>query len=177
MSSQDPTVTNFGIFIAYVLPGFTAIQGWPFVSRSGADQLFTLAGHESSLVGFLNGTMEAMIAGLTISAVRWLVLDSLHHRTGIRPPQWDFELLDKSVAGFEFLIQIHYRYFKFYGNMVIALAWGYATTGITLGWRGITYWLLGALFFLGSRDALRKYYARAGQLLRSPRPSHNDLSD
>ena len=95
------------------------------------------------------------------------MLDSLHHRTGIRPPPWDFALLEKSVSGFEFLIHIHYRYYKFYGNMVIALAWGYATYGIHLGWSGIAYWLLGGLFFLALRDALHKYYSRAGQLLRA----------
>jgi hypothetical protein len=68
VSSQEPTVTNFGLLIAYVLPGFTAIQGWPFVSRAGSGQPFALAGYEPSLVGFLDSTMEAIIAGLTVSA-------------------------------------------------------------------------------------------------------------
>jgi hypothetical protein len=177
VSSQEPTITNFGLLIAYVLPGFTAIQGWPYVCRTGTEPNFALAGFEPSLVGFLNSTMEAIIVGLTVSAVRWLVLDSIHHRTGIPPPPWDFRLLDKGVAGFEFLIQIHYRYYKFYGNMVIALAWGYATNGIALGWRGIAYWLLGVLFFLGSRDSLRKYYCRAGQLLSTPKQHPNYFSN
>ena len=117
-------MTNFGLLIAYVLPGLTAIQGWPFVPRGFPGQPGPLGGTETSLVGFLDGTLEAIIAGLTVSAVRWLVLDSLHHRTGIRPPPWDFALLEKSVSGFEFLIHIHYRYYKFYGNMVIASSLG-----------------------------------------------------
>ena len=122
-------------------------------------------GAEPSLAGFLDGTVEAIIAGLTISTVRWLVLDTIHHRTGVRPPSWDFALLEKSVAAFEFLVRIHYRYYKFYGNMVVALIWSYVYQGYHLGIRGAAYWVLAGIFFLGSRDSLRKYYTRAGRLL------------
>ncbi len=110
-------------------------------------------------------TVTALAAGLTASAVRWLVVDTVHHRTGVRPTAWDFARLGENVAAFEFLIQIHYRYYKFYANMVVALVWAYATDGYALGWRSVTYWLLAALFFLGSRDALRRYYDRASRLL------------
>lgn len=80
---------------------------------------------------------------------------------------WDFSLLDKKVAALELLVQGHYRYYKFYANMVVALAWAYVTRGYASGWGGVVYWLLAALFLLGSRDTLRKYYDRAGQLLGS----------
>jgi hypothetical protein len=50
--------------------------------------------------------------------------------------------------------------------MVIALIWAYFAGGYALGWKGEWYWILAALFFLGSRDALKKYYDRTGQLLR-----------
>ena len=52
--------------------------------------------------------------------------------------------------------------------MVVALDWVYATREYARGWRGLAYWLLASLFFLASRDALRKYYQRAGQLLGPP---------
>jgi hypothetical protein len=51
--------------------------------------------------------------------------------------------------------------------MVVALAWAYFSRGYALGWRGLVYWLLAALFFLASRDALGKYYQRAGRLLQA----------
>jgi hypothetical protein len=166
VASQESSVTNFGLLIAYVLPGFTALQGVPFLSGAsipwGVDDSPTLA-------GFLASTIQAIATGLTVSAVRWLVLDTLHHRTGLKPPQWDFALLAKNVEAFELLIHIHYRYYKFYANMVVALLCAYASGGYALGWRGGVYWLLAALFFVASRDALGKYYGRGGRLLGARR--------
>jgi hypothetical protein len=177
VGSQESSITNFGLFIAYVLPGFTAIQGLPFLSNTPA-VWGTVAGEAGpTLPGFLSGTVAAVAAGLTVSTVRWLVVDTLHHRTGLRPPPWDFARLEKNVAAFELLVHIHYRYYKFYANMVVALAWAYASGGYALGLRGLAYWLLAGLFLLGSRDALRKYYERAGRLLGSPAPSAPPLAD
>jgi hypothetical protein len=118
------------------------------------------------VTAFLSGTVEAVAVGLTVSAVRWLLIDALHHRTGIRPPAWDFARLEKNVGAFEYLVQVHYRYYKFYANMVVALAWAFVAGGYAQGWRGLVYWLLAGLFLVASRDALTKYYERAGQLLR-----------
>src|SRR5262249_5744664 len=74
-----------------------------------------------ALAGFLDATVQAVAAGLTVSTLRWLFLDTLHHRTGISPPAWDFSSLRENVRAFEFLVQIHYWYYKFYGNMALAL--------------------------------------------------------
>jgi hypothetical protein len=170
MGSQEGSVGNFGLFIAYVLPGFTALQGLPFLEGRATTWGTVESGAISTLPGFLSGAVAAIAAGLTVSTVRWLLLDTFHHRTGIHPPAWDFALLDKNVTAFEFLIQIHYRYYKFYANMVVALLWDYGSGGYALGWRGLVYLLLALLFFLASRDALRKYYDRAGRLLASQTP-------
>jgi hypothetical protein len=163
VSSRELSITNFGLFIAYVLPGFTAMHGTPFLPGPGA--AWGTAGPDPTITEFLSGTVEAVAAGLTVSTVRWLVVDTLHHRTGLKPPEWDFAALGSGVTAFEFLIQIHYQYYKFYANMVIALVWAYLAAGYALGWRGLAYWLLAALFFLASRDSLRKYYERTGRLL------------
>jgi hypothetical protein len=165
VGSQEGFGTNFGLLIAYVLPGFTAIQGLPFLGGDSAP--WGVMGGEASptIPGFLSGTVAAIAAGLTVSTVRWLLIDTLHHRTGLRPPAWDFALLDKNVAALEFLIQHHYRYYKFYGNESVALVWAYITGGYALGWRGLVYWLLAVLFLLASRDALRRYYERGGRVL------------
>jgi hypothetical protein len=163
MGSHDG-LSHFGLLIAYVLPGFTALQGLPFLSGA-APVTGAPEGASPTLPGFLSGTLAAVAAGLTVSTVRWLVLDTIHHRTGLRPPPWDFALLEKNVAAFEFLVQIHYRYYKFYANMVVALLWAYASRGYAQGWRSLAYLFLTALFLLGSRDSLRKYYDRTGRLL------------
>src|SRR6516164_6177772 len=99
MSSQEASQSNFGLLIAYVIPGFTALRGLPLVPALVPGLVDN--GSDITLAGFLYGTVEAITAGLTVSAVRWLVIDTIHHRTGMRPPQWNFAELGKSVAAFE----------------------------------------------------------------------------
>jgi hypothetical protein len=166
VASQEGSLSNFGLLIAYVLPGFTALQRLPFLSHAAASWGTGGLDQSPSVTSFLSGTVEALAVGLTVSTVRWLLIDALHHRTGIRPPAWDFARLEKNVGAFEYLVQVHYRYYKFYANMVVALAWAFAAGGYAQGSRGLVYWLLAGLFLIASRDALRKYYERAGQLLR-----------
>jgi hypothetical protein len=169
MASQSISDSNFGIFIAYVLPGYTALKGLPFLG-SPVTWNSAISGTEATIAGFLSGSVEAIFAGLSVSLLRWLVLDSLHHRTGLPPPRWDFAALERTAPAFEFLVQSHYRYYKFYANMVVALFWAFATIRPMTGWNAVGYFLLTALFFYGSRDALKKYYDRAGRLLGDPVP-------
>lgn len=169
VASEESTLTNFGLVIAYVLPGFTALQGFPLIAP-GQSAWGTGGDPNPPLTAFLSGTVMALAAGLTVSAVRWLVIDTLHHHTGLRLPPRDFSRLDKNIAAYEYFGLIHYRYYKFYANMVVALVWAYATRDFALGWRGLLYAPLVALFFFASRDALGKYYDRTARLLRQPGP-------
>jgi hypothetical protein len=157
---------NFGLLIVYVIPGFTALQGLPSPSSLPAAKTLISSGGESSLAGFLYVTIEAVTAGLIVSAARWLFLDSLHHRTGVRRPTLDFGSLDRNVAAFELLVTGHYWFYQWYANMLVALVWAYATLADVRPGRGWAYGLLIALFFVASRDALKKYYERVGDLLR-----------
>lgn len=165
VATEESSLTNFGILIAYVLPGFTALQGFPLIAPTPSPWGAVASDPNPSLTTFLSGTVMALAAGLTVSAVRWLVIDSLHHGTGLGRPAYDFARLEKNVSAFEYVVQNHYRYYKFYANMVVALVWAYATRDYALGWRGLLYFPLAALFFAASRDTLRKCYERTWQLL------------
>jgi hypothetical protein len=171
--SDRPTINDFGLLIAYVLPGFTALWGTQFVTAASLG----LPWQTSATVGdFLFSTVAAVIAGLTVSTLRWVVIDTIHHRTGVRPPDWDFSRLRDRTDALGMLLDGHYRYFQFYANMVVALTWALlARHAVMASWwaiDGMDVALLGgvALFFLGSRDTLQKYYARAGDLLGAARP-------
>ncbi len=164
MASEESSLNNFGLVIAYVLPGFTALQGFPLLSPTGVTW-GTGSDPNPPLTAFLSGTVMALAAGLTVSAVRWLLIDRLHHWTGLKLPPRDFARLDRSVAALEYLDLVHYRYYKFYANMVVALVWVYATRDYALGRQAWPYLPLVILFFLASRDALAKFYARSGELL------------
>jgi hypothetical protein len=167
VAAEENSLTNFGLLIAYVLPGFTALEGFPLISP-GRTAWGTTGDPNPTLTAFLSGTVMALAAGLTVSTVRWLVVDTFHHWTGLERPARDFARLETNVAAFDYLVLAHYRYYKFYANMVVALVWAYATGGYALGWRGILYWPLAMLFFFASRDTLRKYYSRTARLLGPP---------
>lgn len=169
MATEHGSTASFSIVMAYALPGFTALKGLPFLDPNRITWGTADSSLQPTLSSFLSGTTEAVAVGLIVSTVRWLLVDTLHHRTGLRPPAWDFAFLEKNVAAFEFLIDIHYRYYKFYANMVVALCWTYLSGGYRLGWRGVSYGLLATLFLFASRDALGKYYRRSGRLLGDKR--------
>lgn len=178
VATEETSLTNFGLVIAYVLPGFTALEGFPLVTlnRPGWG---TTGDPNPTLTAFLSGTVMALAAGLTVSAVRWLVIDTIHRWTGLRRPARDFMRLERSVAAAEYLDLVHYRYYKFYANMVVALVYAYATRDYALGPRGLLDWPLVVLFFVASRDTLAKFYQRSGMLLAAPvaAPPAPELAD
>ena len=98
---------NFGIVIAYVVPGFVALWGISHLSPT-VDSWITTSQHGApTIAGFLYVTLASLTAGLTVSAVRWAIVDSLHHATGLKPPSWEFANLDDRLQGFLALVENH----------------------------------------------------------------------
>lgn len=168
---------NFGLIIAYLLPGFVALWGVSYFSPTVASWIMASQQGSPSVAGFMYVTLASLAAGVTVSAVRWAVIDHLHHATGIVPPVWKFVNLEDKLQGYLTLIENHYRYYQFYANMFVAAAFAYAarvacecatlpshlaaTCGVVV---------LEIIFFAGSRDTLAKYYTRTQQLLNSHHP-------
>ena len=169
---------TLGPLIAYVLPGFTTLWGLSYVSETIRSWLGTSSTATPTVGGFLYVTLGSVAAGLTVSTVRWLVIDTVHHWTGIPRPRWDFSRLQQNVEAFEVLVDIHYRYHQFNAGMFIAILVAYVARRVWLGfwsspigWLDLGFFLLEALFFLGSRDTYRKYVLRGEMLLgRSTHP-------
>ena len=168
------TENNFGLLIAVVLPGFTVLLGiaehsetvraWLGAARSGA----------ATIGGFLYVTIGSVMAGMTVSTLRWLILDSIHHATGVPRPDWDFSRLQANVAAFDRLVEIHYKYYQFYGGMVFAIPFWYLAMWMRqdswlppFGWGSLGVLAIEMLFFVGSRDTARKYYSRVAGILAS----------
>jgi hypothetical protein len=168
---RDDSIANFGLLIAYLLPGFTVLLSATYLSDAPQSWLFGTADVSPTIGGFLYGTVASVLAGMTVSTVRWMVIDSLHHATGLRPPPWNFSRLQERVTAFELLVQVHYRYYQFYANMVVALVFALLVKQMAfapafyLEVSDLGLIALIILFFAGSRDTLRKYYGRVGQLL------------
>lgn len=171
---RDLSLTNFGLIIAYLLPGFTALWGVSYFSETVRLWIHGSPADSPTVGGFLYVTMASIAAGLTASTIRWAIIDSIHHRTGIHPPQWDFSLLQRNVDAFGVLVEIHYKYYQFYGNMLIALTFTYCARRWSLGFLqapvngyDFAFLFLHSIFFLGSRDSLRKYYQRTAHFLET----------
>jgi hypothetical protein len=167
------TSESFGLLIAYLIPGFITLWGlsrfWPEIES----WLGTSAAECETIGGFLYGTVAAIAAGLTVSTIRWLVIDPIHHWTGIKQPEWNFQTFHARTTGFEVLIEIHYRYYQFYANCLVAFLFAFMAHWLSAGfdWRELLVVVaLTALFFAGSRDTLSKYYGRVATMLQ-----HSDV--
>jgi len=169
---KESSVTNFGLLIAFMLPGFVALWGVSYVAEPVQSWLGASPADAPTVGGFLYVTLASIAAGLTVSTVRWMVIDTLHHATGLARPAWDFSLLQQHVAAFDVLVEFHYRYYLFYGNMAVAVVFTslirhFAAPGgpIFLDTTDAAAMMLTLVFLAGSRDTLSKYYRRGGQLL------------
>ena len=116
-----------------------------------------------------------MAAGMTVSAIRWAVVDTLNAMTGLPMPKWDFSKLGVNVAALSLLIEIHYRHYLFYANMLVATAIGYCCYRLKVGslqlsWGDAGVVAIEVIFFAMARDCLRKYYFRGHQVLPSRQP-------
>ncbi|QDT38387.1 hypothetical protein [Stratiformator vulcanicus] len=169
---KEISLNNFGLLIAYLVPGFVTLWGVSFSSPTVNAWLGGSTADAPTLGGFLYVTIASLAAGLTVSTVRWLVIDTLHHLTGIRRPSWDFSRLQENIDAFDRLIEIHYRYYQFHANGLVAVVIAYFGRRIGLGFWSTPFGmaevaclLVVPILFAGSRDTLSKYYRRADALL------------
>ena len=160
---------NFGLVVAYLIPGAVSLIGVEQLLPAAYDWLSSP--HSPTIGGFLYLTLASVGAGLTVSTLRWMILDKIHYATGIKSKEWDFRHLQKNLDSFLLLVESHYRYYQFYANTVVAILFSYGawrlTSPLEAGPTDILALGLAAIFFVGSRDTLKKYYQRADALLRS----------
>ena len=169
---KDVTSENFGLLIAYVLPGFILLWSLAPYSITIAGWLGQTTGDQPTVGGFLYVTLASVGLGQFVSTLRWLLMDSLHHATGIRQPHFDFSKLKDAVEAFDRLIEIHYRYYQWHANSLVALVLAAVFRSYSHGLPAENLLLLlmiVVLLYLGSRDTLRKYYRRVDDLLRRDR--------
>ena len=169
---MDVSSRNFGYLISYVIPGFIVVA----TLSSHSPALGRLIGDSTptspSVGGFLYVTVASVFAGMILSALRWLTLDTLHHSTRLTRPTWDFAVFQQKRSAFDALAYNHFRYYEFFGHTAIALlvvAGSPRTLRIVLPFPvAVSYLLLAmliALMFAASRNALKKYYGRTRELM------------
>ena len=100
------------------------------------------------------------------------MIDRVHHANGIEKPKWYDSVLQGKLDAFEALVESHHRSYPFYANIVVAfvllLAARLAASGRCISRFDSLdgrLFLLRAVYWAGSRDALRHYYTQAAFLL------------
>src|SRR5690606_1848404 len=88
---------NFGLVIAYVIPGFVPLWGVSLFSPTVARWFIPTPDIPGGLEVIFCITLASPAAGLVTSAVRWLVVDTLNHWTGLRRPAWDDAVLQTNL--------------------------------------------------------------------------------
>ena len=150
---KEVTSSNFGLLIAYLLPGFVVLIGISFFSEMVRTWLTVTSSDSPTVGGFLYVTLASLAAGLTVSTVRWLVIDTIHHWTGLSQPQWDFSKLQQNIDGFDRLLDIHYRYYQHNAGMLVSLSFVYLADRLRhgfwispIGWTDLGFTALGLCF-------------------------------
>src|SRR5205809_4812579 len=109
---KESSVTNFGLLIAFLLPGTIALWGVSFASDVVRSWFGNSSADAPTVAGLLYVTLASVGAGLTVSTIRWCVIDTLHHLTGIHRPEWDYSRLQENVAALDTLTELYYRYYQ-----------------------------------------------------------------
>ncbi len=158
--------------IAFLLPGFVFLLGIQGYSKTVTAWFQVSVDTAPTVGGFLYATLASMAVGLILSAVRWAVIDTIYHRTGIPPPRWNFGKLPLVLDAFESLADAHYHFYQFYSNMLMALVLVYPARLLEMQrvpWplklEDFFFIALCFVLILGSRDAMWKYYRRTEEVL------------
>ncbi len=173
---------NFGLVIAYLVPGFIAVVVIGGLVPTIQPWLAIVPDGQPTVGGFLFVMLASVAAGMLVSSIRWLLIDTVHHRTGIGPPRWDFSRLQSNLAAYNLLVEFHYRYYQFNANTLVAVALAYLVRlsgGCRwcggAGWMDFGFVIVEAVLFATSRDTLRKYYARVSQVLAASDNSRKEI--
>ncbi len=168
---QSITNSNFGPLIAYLVPGLTTLFGFSQVSASLRTWIEIGSLGSPTLGGFLYLTVASIAVGMVVSAIRWAIVDSIHAWTGLAMQPLNFRRLNECVEAIQLLIEIHYRHYQFYANMLVATIISYAcyrykSIGLlAFGWVDAGMLFLLVIFAAASRDTLGKYIRRSEQVL------------
>ncbi len=171
---KDVTEKNFGVIIAFLIPGFLLLWGLSYSRTDLASWLVNMSNKDAPLIGsFLYATMASLALGLLTSAIRTAVFDEFLYRiTRLKPPNINSAKLKnkETLEGFNAAIENHYRYYQYYANSLIAIAIAAVYYLATKGPPStiITILVIIIIVILGwvSREELRSFNERAEEITR-----------
>lgn len=169
---SDTSGKQFGILIAYILPGFIVLIGLTPVFPLISQWLKPIDAQGGLGLGPpLYAILGATALGLILSCFRWLLIDRIHGWMGVRRPVWNDRHLEGRLGGFDYLVLNHFRYHEFCGNTLLATLSVYILNRASHSLHflnpgtDVAMAILAIVLFAASRDALKNYYSRSGRLV------------
>src|SRR4051812_42303126 len=92
---------QFGLIIAYVLPGFIGLAGLTPLIPVVGQWLRPVDQGDLGLGPPIYAILGAMAVGLVLSCFRWLLVDHVHRWTGVTAPTWNDSRLERTLNGFD----------------------------------------------------------------------------
>jgi hypothetical protein len=173
-SMKDVTENNFGVIIAFLLPGFLFLWGLSFSNNDVATWLTNMSSKDAPQIGsFLYTTVASLALGLLIDAIRGAVIDEIFYRFfNLEWPAINSSKLKNkdTLAAFNAAIQNHYRYYQYYANSVVAVAAAFAA--YVIAGKSLSAEIaipIGALLLIllyVSYDELKSFNERAKEITR-----------
>jgi len=169
---NDTATKNFGVLIAYVLPGFAAL--WSLQPYSATLRLWLSASPTlpAGLESVVFACAAAVGGGMVLSAVRWLIIDTTMSLLGVRRPQWDDSRFGARREAFEALVDAHFRYYQFYAHTALVLPL-FAINALVARGKPAAVWIVAMfiaselILLLAAHDSLTRYFVRTSRLLAS----------
>lgn len=113
MDGVSPT-KQFGLIIAFLLPGFMALAGLaPVVPAVGG---WLDVNQTCGFAAPVYALLAATGAGMIVSCFRWFLLDPALSLTGVAAPSFNARALNESPTAFNYVVESHYRYYQFYSR-------------------------------------------------------------
>lgn len=183
---KDITEKNFGVIIAFWLPGFLLLWGVSYSFPSIATWLAASSGSDAPTVGgFLYATLASLSVGLVINATRWVFVQEilLHGVTRLPRARINYAgLTDKNVlAAFNGAIENNFRYYQYYSNALVSIVLSLACY-LTYGGgtrQSAAVWVLASvaavILFIACRNELAAFNKRAEDITNpTERDDHNE---
>jgi hypothetical protein len=172
----DITSTSFGLIVAFLLPGLTALMSLTFWSISVRRLFQAFLSAEANVGLFLLVVLTALTMGLLITVVRWVVFECWLCRSYKLQPGDYVSLGQKDrLEAYRAAVDEHYRYHQFWGGMTVALVMFYAgwwhSVHSTLDclstlWSLLVFLVLEVLMVVAAIVAYRNYVMRSKSIMK-----------
>ena len=181
---MDKLGLNFGLIIAYLIPGFLGLievsQHIPMLNNiifnTGGSPKQNNISSPSSILFIL---LLSLAIGIIINALAWAFVRPLVELTGVkRPSELDYkDLKNENIKIYNLVIENNFRYYQFYANVFVAVillsqSW-FVFPFFNYLIRNFSFFIVAIVLFLAARDSLSRAYFRMYTLNRK-RGEEND---